>query len=146
MNKYSDYIGKFLLIAGVAEIAVGISHFAMPYFAYQSIGYSSLNYDEINFVTLCIFAVGILLIAFGILTVFFSLKKESAKGMLFYYCIIKSLLWLARIILEIIYPVKINLFYIEKPTMIILPLLFLVWLLFTLPAVFFMLSNRKKTV
>lgn len=135
MENYNDWTRRILLIAGVVEIVVGLSHFAMPYYAYQAKGFTLLNQDERNFITLCVFAVGILLMAFGILTVFFSLRFEAVNEMLLYYVIIKSVLWLGRIILEISYPVKVALFYIGQPTMVVMPLLIFEWLLFVFSAV-----------
>jgi hypothetical protein len=144
MKKYLNFAGKTLLIAGLFEIAIGLMHFVMPYFALQSKGFALLNQDEQNSITLCVLAVGILVTGFGILTVLFSLKKESVKEMLLYYCVISSILFLFRVIFEILFPVKISLFYIENPTIAVLPLLIFVWLLFVVSTVFVAMSNKIK--
>jgi hypothetical protein len=70
MRKRANTIRNILIAAGIIEIAVGLLHFAMPYFAYQSKGFTLLQSAELDFVTLCIFAIGILLIAFGTITIF----------------------------------------------------------------------------
>lgn len=145
MNNYNKWVKKILIIAGIVEIVMGLAHFAMPYFAYQSRGFIFLHRDELNFITLCVCAVGILLIAFGILTVFFSLQTELSDKLILYYAVIKSFLWSARIILEILYPVKIPLFYIEQPTTAIMPLLIFEWLLFVFSAVLIILNRNKMS-
>ena len=144
VEKRNNWIKTILLIAGIIEIVAGLAHFTMPYFAYEARGFSFLNQDETNLITLCVFAVGILLIAFGTLTIFFALKAETAKQLLYFYVIIKSLLWLGRIILEIFYPVKISLFFIESPSKAIMPLLIFECLLFVFPAALITLNNFRK--
>jgi hypothetical protein len=146
MRGHNDWVKRILLIAGIVEIVVGLSHFGMPHFAYQSKEFGLLNQDEINFVTLIVFAVGILLTAFGAVTVLISSKMEALKEILFSYALIKSILWLARIILELVYPVKIGLFWIAMPTNVIMPLLIIEWLLFVVSAVLIAVAYRGKAV
>lgn len=121
---------QLLLIAGVIELAVGLLHFAMPSFAYQTEGFSRLLPSEINFVTLVIFSVGILLAALGSLTIFFSFKLESMTEILFYYVVVKVILWSGRVTLELIYPVELDMFYIDPFTRVVLPGLVIELLLF----------------
>ena len=142
MENYKNWIKNILLLAGIIEIVAGLAHFAMPYFAYQTKGFSFLHQNEIDFITLCVFAVGILS-AFGSITIFFSLKAGAVNGMLLYYTIIKSFLWLARIILEILYPVKIPLFFIGQPTMVVMPLLIFECLLFVFSVLLIVIIRKK---
>jgi hypothetical protein len=144
MGDYDNWIRRILLTAGVVEVVVGVSHFAMPYFAYHAKGFTLLNQHEINFVTLCVFAVGILLIAFGAVTICFSFNTHNE--MLLPYTIIQSILWLARIIIEILYPVKIGLFWIRQPTNVVISLLILEWLLFVLSALWVTMNRRMSNL
>jgi len=132
-----NLLRNILMMAGAIEICVALVHFAMPYFTQQGLGFKSLNPDEIDFINLLILAVGLLLLAFGCLTIFLAKRLESLVEMLFYYLVIKVILWVLRVVLELLYPVKIELFYIDPFTMIVLPglvfecLLFCVALLLT---------------
>ena len=132
-----NLLRNILMMAGAIEICVALVHFAMPYFTQQGIGFKSLNPDEIDFINLLILAVGLLLLAFGCFTIFLAKRVESLVEMLFYYLVIKVILWVLRVVLELLYPVKIELFYIDPFTMIVLPglvfecLLFCVALLLT---------------
>lgn len=127
----SGWLKKGLFIAGIMEIMIGISHFGMPYFVYQSDGLSALNPNETDFVTLSIFAIGILLIAFGCLTLFLAAAARKDHRILLGYCVIKSMLWLGRVSLEFMYPVKVSLYYIALPTLAVMPVLIIVCLIFT---------------
>ena len=142
MGERNNWIKLVLMIAGIIEIIAGSAHFVMPYFIYQSKGFSFLTQNEIHFVVLGVLAVGILLIAFGILTILFSLRVDTKNELLFFYTIIQSFLWFARIILEILYPVKIPLFLIEQPAIVFMPLLIFECMLFVSAA--FIINYEKK--
>jgi len=130
-------IKNILILAGTMEILVGLLHFAMPYFVYQTEGFQILNNIESNFISLLIYAVGILLVSFGFLSLLFAFHLKSMQNILFYYLIIKASLWAARVVLELVYPVELNMFYIEKFTVIVLPGLFFEALLFILAIILF---------
>ncbi len=135
MEKQINLTKQILLAAGIIEIAVGLLHFAMPYFAYQTKGFSLLQPNETNFVTLVIFAVGILLVAFGSITILFSRKVESMIEVLYYYVVIKTILWIGRVALELLYPVNLSMFYVEPFTLVVLPGLIIELLLFVVSVV-----------
>jgi len=121
---------NLLFVAGAIECIAGILHFFMPRFVFQSDGLSQLSDNEIAFVTLFIFAVGILLIAFGCITIVFSLKIRPSFEVLYYYLFFKCVLWFGRVLLEVLYPVKLNLFYIDPVTIVVLPGVVMEFLLF----------------
>ena len=127
-------IKNILLVAGVVEILVGLLHFGMPYFLYQSSGFESLSNIESDYLLLVTYAVGILLIAFGSTTILLSSKIEEIKKIIYYYLIIQIVLWIARVSLEIIYPLGLDMFYIEPFTLIVLPGLVVELLLFIISA------------
>ncbi len=122
-----------LIVAAVVEIVVGLAHFGMPAFALKSPGIAASAEIESDFLTLLLLCVGILLIAFGACTLLL-LRESVAIQILFYYTVIKSVLWLARVIIEVVYPVEVPLFHLEQPTLYILPMLVLEWLLFVAAA------------
>lgn len=121
---------RILLAAGIMEVMVGLLHFIMPSFVYQSAGFSLLQANEISFVTLLIYAVGILLLAFGSLTILFSIKLESMITAVYYYVIVQAILWIGRVILEVLYPVNLNMFYVDPFTLVVLPAVIIETILF----------------
>ena len=125
-----------LVIAGTIEVLVGLLHFLMPYFLYQSSGFEQLSHTESDYLLLVTYAVGILLIAFGATTILLSSKIEEIKEILFYYVIIQIILWVARVSLEVIYPLGLNMFYVEPFTLIVLPGLIVELFLFVVSAFF----------
>jgi len=129
-------IKSLLIVAGIVEILVGLLHFAMPYFIYQSNGFMNLTNIESDFVLLVTYAVGILLVAFGATTIVLSTQVNVITKLIFYYVLIQIILWTARIALELLYPLQLNMFYIEPFTAIVLPGLVIELSLFV-SAVFF---------
>ncbi len=143
MQKHILLIKNITLFAGIIEIGVGLLHFFMPYFIYQSDGFEYLSEIELNYVTLVTFAVGILLVAFGAVTILFSLHIESVKKILLQYLIIKIVLWTLRVVFEIIYPLELNIFYVNPFTTIVFPGLVLELLLFIVSFILIKISIKE---
>jgi hypothetical protein len=123
-------LNKWLLqIAGTIEVIIGAAHFGMPYFAFQLPGFSQLNPEASNFVSLCILAVGLLLVAIGLITVLVASTLAASNRALLVFLVIKASLWSGRIVLEILYPVSIPLFFIKNPSTAVLTILMANWLL-----------------
>jgi len=118
---------KLLLIIGSIEILVGLLHFFMPLFFTKSESFLLLPNIEMNYLLLVTYAVGILLIAFGATTILLSKKTKELGKILYFYMIIQALLWTARVILELMYPVELEMFGIKPFTVIVLPGLVLEW-------------------
>jgi hypothetical protein len=134
-ERSERWIRRLLLWAGVVEMALGALHFALPYAAYQSKGFSSLRPEELSFVTLVILAVGILLLAFGAFTAYLASRTAGLVELLFFYSLIKAFLWAGRVILELAYPIRLRLFFVEPFTAVAVPVLLLELLLFVASAV-----------
>ena len=136
IHNNRTWIMKMLLVAGAVEILVGFLHFVMPNFALKSPGFNLLNGSEIDFISSGVYAVGILLVAFGSLTIAVSLVPDKRKGLLLPFLVIKSFLWSGRIGLELLFPVTIPIYHFHRPTTIIMPLLVFETLLFIVPMVY----------
>lgn len=101
----------------------------------RACGFPNLRPEELSFVTLVTLAVGILLLAFGAVTVYLASRAEAIVGILFGYSLIKVFLWSGRVILEVAYPVRLRLFSVEPATAAVMPALVLELLLFLASAV-----------
>ncbi len=144
MNTNGQWIPRAILWAGVIEVLVGAMHFLMPPFVFRSAGFVSLSASEADFVRLILFALGFLLVALGSLTVVVSLHQEEWHGLLLPLLTIQSLLWCARIGIEVHYPVAVPLFFLDQPTTLVMPLLVFETLLFVLPLGFTCWLSRTQ--
>jgi hypothetical protein len=141
MEKSAKTIITCLLVAGILQIVMGLSHFLMPRFIYQSPGFQYLNQLETDLVTLCILSVGILLIAVGSILVVCAKKYATHKEIVFYILIINLILWFVRIILELLLPIKLPVLFVENPTIYALPAFIILWFIM---AYAFVLMRREK--
>jgi hypothetical protein len=132
MEKYSKTIKNCLLIAGIIQIAMGLGHFIMPELIYKSDGFQHLNSFEIDIVTLCVFSVGILLIAIGLISILCATIYDKYKEVALKITYVILCLWLVRILFEIILPIKITLISINNPTIYVLPIFMILWILIAL--------------
>ena len=78
-------------------------------------------------------AVGVCLIIFGILSVCSAQGLLMAKKWAWVYGISQGILWVIRALLEVVFPVRIRLFFITNPTVLVLPFTVLLGLLFLIP-------------
>ena len=117
----NNMLKNIMIVAGVQEIMVGILHFMMPYFLNQSAGFLQLSSTEMDFVILVTFATGILLVAFGSVTLLLSKVDLSMIKVLYYYLWIKIILWATRVVLVLVYPVNLDMFYINPFTLAVFP-------------------------
>ncbi|NNG01582.1 MAG: hypothetical protein HKM93_19495 [Desulfobacteraceae bacterium] len=122
MEKSNHWVKRILLFAGVFELTAGLSHAVMPLYIYESPGFSLLQPGEIDIITLSVFSVGILLVAFGSLSILFAMDfgRMNNRTML-YFVSTQAILWAMRIILELLYPTKVAMFSVEQPTVILVP-------------------------
>jgi len=119
-----------ILIAGFIEVLVGLLHFFMPLFFDKSEGFLHLSSVEMDYLLLVTYAVGILLVAFGATTILLSSKQKELGRILYFYIMIQTILWTARVLLEILYPVGLEMFSLKPFTNIVMPGLIFEWGLF----------------
>jgi ABC-type cobalamin transport system permease subunit len=121
------------LIGGLVEILLGIIHFIWPFQLIKTGEFTNLSSDYMNLLFLCSLSIGLCLSAFGLLSIYFSKKILFYERSAWIYGISQGLIWEIRAIFELILPVKIPLLFISNPTILILPLAFLLGLLFLVP-------------
>ncbi len=117
-------------IGGLWIIRMGIGHFPMAYQAADSPEFASLAPHAADFLILLCLCVGITLIAFGILSIYFSRKLGSGdkSARFFFFCLATT--FLIRTVIELKYPVAI-----PEPRPSVLVIVFLVSMIFSMALV-----------
>lgn len=144
MNRRTKWIRALMIAAGVLEIAMGLAHFGMPRALQSSFAFGALPPVELGFVVLCVFALGILLVGFGCVTLLMATRRRVADSLLLGYCAIKALLFSGRVWLEVLIPVQVPLWGIHRPSDLVLPLLAAGCAIFV--ALTALVAGRQKTV
>lgn len=80
------------------------------------------------------YAVGILLLAMGLVTLLFSRHPGRQLPMLWWFLLIKVGLWVGRLVLELFFPIRLAMFGLDPFTAIVLPGLTLELALFVFAA------------
>jgi hypothetical protein len=93
-----------------------------------------------DFVFHGIVAIGLCLTVFGALSIHYSRKLSLGEPTAWTFGISQGILWSGRTITELIFPIKVPLFFISNPTSLILPLVALLAPLYLVP-----LMMCKKT-
>jgi len=143
LKDTNNKLKNILFIAGIIEIIIGLIHFIMPYFVYKITNFGLLPQNESDFIILCVLSVGILLIAFGLVTILLTKKLNLIIDIMYIYIIIQIILWIMRVSFELIYPLNIDMFYINPFTNIVLPGLVIELLLFIVS--FILIKKEMKS-
>ena len=128
---------RLVLAGGVIELLIALLHFVWPFQLIETGEFSRLSTDYKNIMFLSSIAIGLCLFVFGVLSIWFSKKLLTGEHSAWVYGISQGILWEVRTAFELIFPVTIPLFCIPHPTVLVLPLAFLLGLLFLLPLVIF---------
>lgn len=109
MIKINSYIAMILsLLCGIWMLFAGYAHlFTMGYEFTMMPEFSSLNKQASDLLILMTQAVGILLLATGGWTCYFSFKLKIGDRLAKYYSLSMSILFLGRTILEALHPVAV---------------------------------------
>lgn len=125
-KMYMDKLSVFLLrMSGFLVLLIGVAHFAMPSFGYTVDALTEIpEVQREHFVYLGTYAIGTFLVAFGILTLIcdpisHSFMERTFVGLM-------AIVWSLRLVLELIFPVNLSLFFLSAPH---LPLLFVLSLI-----------------
>lgn len=110
---------------GLYVAFIGVMHFPMAYEKAASPDFIGLAPNASDFLILLSLAVGILLITFGVLSLYFSpmLKRGEKTAQVFFLA--QGILFLARTIIELMHPVAF-----PKPDLFVLVSVFLIGMLF----------------
>jgi hypothetical protein len=123
-----------LRVAGLATLAIGIAHFFLPRLGYDASVPASMNATTAaHFYYLGTYAIGGFLCAFGVLSLGVSkLKNDFAAGA---FATVMAAVWAWRTVLEIVYPVNLQLFFLAKPTVVLLPIIAALALIYATSAI-----------
>src|SRR3569833_1120366 len=105
-----------LLSGGILIVIIGIGHIFMPEIGYDRKVPASMDTEiSDHFYYLGTYAICSFLLTIGSISIYTSRKNNPDFS--FTICAILALLWIARFILEIIYPVHLKLFFLNNPTL-----------------------------
>jgi hypothetical protein len=131
-----------LRAGGLVVIAIGLAHFFLPTFGYDPAIPAAMDPGSgAHFFYLGTYAIGGFLIAFGIISLYTSKLADTRTAALF--AGLMALMWGWRTALEIIYPVELRLFILDRPTLVLLPALAALTIVYACSALGLGLARRR---
>jgi hypothetical protein len=134
-----------LRIGGLFTLFIGIAHIFMPDLGYEpSVPLSMTPAIRDHFYYLATYAICTFLLTLGVISIYAS--KIKYVNVSLFICIILSVLWIGRTILEIKYPVHVKLFFLDIPTVALLPVIAFIALTYSIGSVTYLARARKQGV
>jgi hypothetical protein len=130
-----------LRLGGIITLSIGLAHLFFP-----SVGYDRAIADGMppairdHFYYLATYAIAAFLLSLGAISVLFSWLRHLPSAITI-ACVL-AVLWSARFVLELAYPVEVGLFVMSRPSSLILPTIGLLAILYTVAV----LTNVSKLV
>lgn len=141
-DRKKSLLRSALLGGGICVTLIGIMHIFMPAMGYENTIPLSMPGEVSNhFYYLGTYAICTFLLTLGFLSIYAS--RIHHPDVSFVICSAFSLLWISRTVLEIIYPVRLKLFFLSVPTVVLLPLIILIATVYTGGSVSYILSRNK---
>ncbi|MCI5077175.1 hypothetical protein [Oricola sp.] len=110
----SRWINLATRVAGMMVLAIGLAHFALPTLGYATADLAVIpDAQREHFVFLGTYSIAFFLISFAVMTLFARLETPRREMTVFLGLMV--VVWTARLVLELIYPVELPLFFVPKP-------------------------------
>jgi len=114
-----------------------VQHFTWPYAFIQTEPFAGLPEPQKEFVLLVSIAIGLAMLIFGSLAIYFAFKIRIGEHSALAFTLSQAILWTGRLILEILYPVRLPLYFIEQPSSMVIILCLILILIFLVPVLLY---------
>ncbi len=122
-----------LLLGGLATGLIGVGHTIMPTLGYRnSVSIAMDPPIRDHFYYLATYAICAFLLSFAALSIYFSTIPANLSSLV--VCSVLAAFWIVRAVLETIYPVEVPIFFLEKPHLVLFPIILLLALAYSISA------------
>ena len=95
-------------------LVIGIAHLFMPEFGYRTADLAAIpSAQKAHFVDLGTYAIASFLLGFGLLSLI--IARMAPPALAIWFSGILAIIWIARLLLEMLYPVDLPLFFVLEP-------------------------------
>jgi len=131
--------------AGLMVLAIGIAHFFMPAFGYAGEDLSSVpQVQREHFVYLGTYAIGLFLVSFAILTIMAGKVRPTLQMTVFLG--LMTIVWGGRLVLELLFPVTLPLFFLSNPHPVLAATILVIWLAYGIGFVAYLRTIRRPGI
>lgn len=112
-------------IAGLLVLAIGLAHFLLPTLGYAPADLAAIpEAQREHFVYLGTYSIAFFLLGFAVMTLLAD-RNDPGRPMTVFLGLM-TVVWFARLALELIYPVELPLFFVEEPHPMLIPVLLVI--------------------
>lgn len=112
-------------ISGLLVLAIGLAHFLLPTLGYAPEALAAIpEAQREHFVYLGTYSIAFFLVSFAVMTLIADRNAASRPMTVFLGLMVVT--WWARLMLEVIYPVELSLFFVAEPHPMLIPVLLVI--------------------
>ncbi|MAS03631.1 MAG: hypothetical protein CL534_02895 [Ahrensia sp.] len=114
-------------ISGLLVLAIGLVHFILPTLGYAPDALAAIpEAQRAHFVYLGTYSIAFFLISFAVMTLMADRTAPNRAITLFLGLMV--IVWGARFVLELVYPVDLSLFFVANPHPMLMATLLVIWI------------------
>jgi hypothetical protein len=132
IKKISIYL---LVTGGFIELVIAIMHFIWPFNFIQLPDFDNVSVPIKDFILLASLAIGLCMTIFACLSFYFAKRVVYGEKSAMIFSLTQAILWIFRLIFEILLPVRVPLYSIKNPSGIIIIGVTFIILIYLVPAV-----------
>jgi len=122
-----------LVTGGFIELIIAIIHFIWPFNFIQLPDFNNVASAIKDFILLASLALGLCMTIFACLSFYFSKKIMTGEKSALIFSFSQAIVWIFRLIFEILLPVRVPLYSIENPSNIIIIGVIFIILIYLIP-------------
>lgn len=127
-------LSSILLVAGgFIELIIAILHFIWPFNFIQLPDFNNVTSSIQDFILLASLAIGLCMTIFAHLSFYFSKRIMHGEKSALIFALSQGILWIFRLIFELLLPVRVPLYSIENPSNIIMIGVIFIILIYLIP-------------
>jgi hypothetical protein len=127
-------LSSFLLVTGgFIELVIAILHFIWPFNFIQLPDFNNVTSSIRDFILLASLAIGLCMTIFAYLSFYFSKRIMFGEKSALIFSLSQGILWIFRLIFEILLPVRVPLYSIGSPSDIIIIGVIFIILIYLIP-------------
>jgi len=127
---------KLILAGGIIQLILAIFHFVWPFSFIQTESFAVLNDQARDLVMLNCISVGASLGVFALLSFYFSRSIKTQSLAAVFFCLTEVIFWSVRLILELIFPVRIPVYFVAGPSIFIVAGAIFIITIYLIPFIF----------
>jgi hypothetical protein len=130
-----------MVAGGIITGLIAVIHVIWPFELADDGRFASIPPEYQNLLVLSSLAIGVCLAVFSFLSIYFSRRLMAGTRSAWVVGISLGIVWEVRAALEVHYPVTVPLFYIARPTVVVLPMTIALGLIYIVPLLYVWLDS-----